>query len=105
MAAFTEIEIPVNKGGEPVGTANVRQYEATGDGLKQAVEDRGLEDTIQLINSQIRIVESGKVRSGQDPLKRAEDALKGLNSDQKNALLESLMQEASNPSPSEDSIE
>ena len=56
--------------------------------------DRTIEDVIQLVNSQIRIVESGKVRSGQDPMKRAEDALKGLSSDQRSGLMERLMTEA-----------
>ena len=77
-----------------VGQANIRQYSSDPDGLKQAIEDRTIEDVIQLVNSQIRIVESGKVRSGQDPMKRAEDALKGLSSDQRSGLMERLMTEA-----------
>jgi hypothetical protein len=83
----------INKS-ELVGQANIRQYSSDPEGLKQAIEDRTIEDVIQLVNSQIRIVESGKVRSGQDPMKRAEDALKGLSSDQRSGLMERLMTEA-----------
>lgn len=92
--SFKEETIEVNKGGELVGEANIRQYSSDPDGLKQAIEDRTIEDVIQLVNSQIRIVESGKIRSGQDPMKRAEDALKGLSSDQRSGLMERLMTEA-----------
>ncbi len=87
IMAFEEKQIPVRKGGDVIGHANIREYSADAEGLKDAVGIEGLENVIQLINSQIRIVEAGKVRSGQDLVKKAEDALKGLSPEQLSELL------------------